>query len=406
VSAPEDWRHAETLGGSAFARRIFTPMQRADQRRWAEVYLQGLLTIPGKKTIRKMTDGIVDLEPSAATQSLQQFISQSTWDWYQVREMLAGNVQERLEPKAWVINQAIVPKRGRHSVGVGRRFVASAGRTVNCQVGIGLFLAADAGSAPIDWSLAIDDTWNRDEERRSRARIPDDAVGKSDATHILDMVDRVLGDWRLPAAPLVSQICDCPDAFSLLSGLIARGMDFLVEVPGSIEVAEPMQPVRVGGPPSGRPGGARGAATMTAKDIGRSRTVKPQVATTALASGDLQRFHLLSSLVHLPGVRLPAGVPDTLFRLYAEWSPTEGRPLRFWVTNLLYRHPDELMHLAALGRHSAADLQHMEDHFGVRDFEGRSYPGWHRHMTLVSAAYSYAIEQGGGLPPWCHCDQE
>lgn len=26
---------------------------------------------------------------------------------------------------------------------------------------------------------------------------------------------------------------------------------------------------------------------------------------------------------------------------------------------------------------------------GLLDFEGRSYPGWHHHMALVSAAYAF-----------------
>lgn len=28
---------------------------------------------------------------------------------------------------------------------------------------------------------------------------------------------------------------------------------------------------------------------------------------------------------------------------------------------------------------------------GMRDFEGRSFPGWHRHMTLVSVAHTIAV---------------
>lgn len=32
----------------------------------------------------------------------------------------------------------------------------------------------------------------------------------------------------------------------------------------------------------------------------------------------------------------------------------------------------------------------LEEDCGLLDFEGRSYPGWHHHMTLVSAAYTYS----------------
>lgn len=31
----------------------------------------------------------------------------------------------------------------------------------------------------------------------------------------------------------------------------------------------------------------------------------------------------------------------------------------------------------------------LDRHFGVRDFLGRSFPGWHHHMTMASAAHAY-----------------
>ena len=40
----------------------------------------------------------------------------------------------------------------------------------------------------------------------------------------------------------------------------------------------------------------------------------------------------------------------------------------------------------------------MADRYGLFDFEGRSFPGWHHHVTLVSAAYLYGL--GTQLPDW------
>lgn len=389
VSVLEEARISNSSNGvNEFVRSIFMSLPRSDQRRWAEIYFRGLLTVQGKKTIRRMIDGTLGLEPSTASQSLQQFISQSTWDWYQMRELLARNIQRRLDPKAWVVNQSIVPKRGKHSVGVSHKFISSLGRTINCQVGIGLFLATNSGSVPIDWSLALDDTWTGDKGRRSRAKIPDDVVGRTDSAHIFSMVDRALGAWALPTAPIVAQISDCPDAFDLLSGLAERGLDFLVEVPASLEVLEQGTPEGVPAVDPVRSGPVQGEVTIAKKAIG-VRTGQPHVATLMRSSGEAQCVYLRCSLVQLPGVRVSAALQPPVYRLCGQWSPTEGRPTRYWVTNMLHQRPDELMHLSSLGRCSAADLRHMEDSFGVKDFEGRSYPGWHRHMTLVSAAYTY-----------------
>ena len=35
----------------AYCRRLFSSFARSDQRRWGEVYLRGLLTTPGRKTL-------------------------------------------------------------------------------------------------------------------------------------------------------------------------------------------------------------------------------------------------------------------------------------------------------------------------------------------------------------------
>ncbi|MFC0110199.1 hypothetical protein ACFFRB_28540 [Kibdelosporangium aridum subsp. largum] len=32
-------------------------------------------------------------------------------------------------------------------------------------------------------------------------------------------------------------------------------------------------------------------------------------------------------------------------------------------------------------------MARLRDDFGLRHFEGRSYAGWHHHVTLVSAAH-------------------
>ncbi|GAA3436544.1 hypothetical protein GCM10018954_061530 [Kutzneria kofuensis] len=35
-------------------------------------------------------------------------------------------------------------------------------------------------------------------------------------------------------------------------------------------------------------------------------------------------------------------------------------------------------------------MARLNDGFGLRHFEGRSFRGWHHHVTLASAAHAYA----------------
>src|SRR5690606_9210116 len=58
-----------------------------------------------------------------------------------------------------------------------------------------------------------------------------------------------------------------------------------------------------------------------------------------------------------------------------------------WLTNMTGSAPESvLLRTRALDR--VADVrEHRSTLLGLCDFSGRSYGGWHRHMTLVAAAH-------------------
>lgn len=76
-------------------------------------------------------------------------------------------------------------------------------------------------------------------------------------------------------------------------------------------------------------------------------------------------------------------------RLIREWGPGSRRPIRSWLSNIRGPAITEVLPLVSLRRLSAHALGELRD-FGLNDFESRSYPGWHHHMTLVSVAAAYS----------------
>jgi syndecan 1 len=40
------------------------------------------------------------------------------------------------------------------------------------------------------------------------------------------------------------------------------------------------------------------------------------------------------------------------------------------------------------------DFDRIADQVGIRDYSGRSFDGWHRHVTLASAAHAVASVAG------------
>jgi hypothetical protein len=59
-----------------------------------------------------------------------------------------------------------------------------------------------------------------------------------------------------------------------------------------------------------------------------------------------------------------------------------------WLTNLPGR-PDEILGLAGATRVSARAARRLFQDHGLHHFEGRSFRGWHHHVTLVSVAHAF-----------------
>ncbi|MFJ2768450.1 IS701 family transposase [Streptomyces sp. NPDC087300] len=383
---------------SEFADQVFGSLPRADQRHWGRAYVMALLATEGKKTVRRLASSVS--ASATASQSMHQFVNASPWEWMPARAELTRWVAARIAPQAWVLDVAVLRKRGDHSCGVHRRFLPEAGRSVNCQVGVGAFLAGTAreregaAAVPVDWRLLLHGGWAEDPERRARARVPSGIRPQPVGQYALDLVDAGLGGRRLGSLPVVADLTGHPGTSTLVRQLVRRGRDFVVAVPGTMPVL-PAEAVRVG---AGRTGGGSPASPAAG--------AAPVEAWTCLSPSpndnrrydsrdrSVRRPAVLSGLVQLPGVRPPL---QRVHRLVALRHVHAGTAPRLWLTNLVHRRPDELLALASLAARAGAATRRMEDDYGLLDFEGRSYPGWHHHMTLVSAAHAYGSLGGEAL---------
>ncbi|WP_405783044.1 IS701 family transposase [Streptomyces sp. NBC_00859] len=351
---------------ASFAEELFGHLPRADQRHWALTYLRGLLAAEGRKSVRRLASAVSE-SPTAA-QSLQQFVNVSPWAWAPARSALTRWSVRRAAPTAWTAAPVMLPKRGSHSVGVHRRTGPAGGRPVSCQLGLALFLSTGQLDVPVDWQLMLPGPWAEDVALRRRARVPDDVLPRPAWAQVLDMTDRLAVGTGPAAAPVVADLSTfVEDATPLVAGLSRRGRHFLLTVPGSLPVT---------------PAGGFASRTAGALELLHSGG---HALRTAARSGRLRPAHITTSLVRLPGV--PG--PSRTCRLFTEVRPAGGRVPRVWLTDLPHRRVDELLPLTECTASSATAVRRLED-FGLFDLEGRSFPGWHHHMTLVSAAYAYS----------------
>ena len=73
--------------------------------------------------------------------------------------------------------------------------------------------------------------------------------------------------------------------------------------------------------------------------------------------------------------------------LLAEWPPEAAEPTDYWLASLPADTPlAELVRLAKIRWRIEHDYRELKTGLGLDHFEGRTFTGWHRHVTLVTAA--------------------
>jgi SRSO17 transposase len=362
----------------SFFQEIFDSLPRSDQRKWGEVYVRGLLSVPGRKTIRRISDHVAG---APVDQCLQQFVNQSPWRWEPVRQALAIRATA-IRPRAWVVQEAVFPKTGAKSVGVERQYVSSAGRTLNCQLGLGVFQTGDGAGCAANWRLVLPRSWDDDAPRRAHTRLPDDERHQPRWRHLFDMTDEMRA-WGLRPAPIVLDARGWP-VQPLLRGLAERGLPYLIRVPEQTPVL-PSAPDGVAG------------RILTVGQLAVQATQRRQVLPYGHDHTDEVSTALQYSVTSICEACLTKRRPDIASvyphagtrRLLAEWSGPGRPPSAVWLTNLTAARLPELVELVRLGSQGRQDLAALRGEFGLQDFEGRSFAGWHHHVTLVSAAHVY-----------------
>ncbi len=69
--------------------------------------------------------------------------------------------------------------------------------------------------------------------------------------------------------------------------------------------------------------------------------------------------------------------------------------MQFWLSDLPSGMPltTTLVRLAKLRWRIEHDYREMKQALGLAHFEGRTFNGWHHHVTLVSAAHAFCTLQ-------------
>ncbi|MDT0345818.1 IS701 family transposase [Streptomyces litchfieldiae] len=357
---------------------LFASLPRSDQRRKGMDYLRGLLGVRGRRSIRNIA---TLLGGSATEQSLHHFVCSSTWDWGPVRQALARHLVGNTPPLAWVVQPMVIPKAGENSVGVDRQYVPEVGRILNAQRAVGIWAANEQASSPVNWRIYLSSSWLEDGPRRRQASIPEHLDARTAGDMTIDACLETAGEWGLPTRPVVvdARSMDIP---TLVRRFRAAGVPFLARVNSTFQLTV-TDPARLGRSTDMQPAGQ----IMVAE---RNR-LRPVVWREHHGGSTTMRTNVAFALrVRLPHQVHRASGADSL-ALLGVGEDRRRWPTELWLTDMTDVPLPALVTRSKLTARTERDLRDTADRLGIRDFTGRSYSGWHRHVTLASAAHVVSV---------------
>jgi SRSO17 transposase len=379
---------------TAYFERIGSHLPRREQRESFATYFFGILSDGERKSVEPIAARACG-DPKGTKRShdrLLHFLGQSPWSDQAVRQEAARHavaaIAEREPVTTWIIDDTGFLKQGKHSVGVQRQYTGSAGKITNCQIGVSLSVASRREHVPIDFALYLPRSWLDSPARRVEARIPDEATFKTKPELALDLVVRAL-EAKVPGEIVLADAA-YGTSVEFRNGLVTYGLDYAVGINGASKVWT----LDARGRQSREP--------ISALDLGvrLGRKAFRHVTWRDGTRGPLFSKFCFRRVVVAHDDGTPASDRDPVW-LVIEWPDDEKQPMKFTLSTLPRRMSKKQIARTLKERwRTEQAYAELKGELGLDHYEGRSYPGWNHHVSVVLCCYAFVVaERVRRFPP-------
>jgi SRSO17 transposase len=355
----------------AFLGAFQVRFRRPEARAALERYTTGLLTeLPNKNC-----DTIAQAVPGTSAQRLQEFLTNRPWDEadlnrQRVQKMIA---EATLGDGVLVLDATGFPKQGQASVGVARQYSGTLGKVDTCQIAVTWCDTDLQATWPVAVRLYLPKDWARDADRRCQARVPTEVAFQTKPESALALLDQARA-WGVPHRCVVAD-ADYGDNPNFLAGLEARQERYVV-----------------------------GVRTDFGVSVGHAATTPVWRADELLHSVPRWQWHTIRWRQGTKGWLRKKFVAVRCWRItsdgqrHAGWllgeRATQGQPEErkyFWSNLPASATLGELAGYAH--RRHAVEQFHEEaqGELGWDQYQGRLWPGFHRHAVTVMLADSFLV---------------
>ena len=348
-------------------------------------YCRGLLSDLPRKTCEPIA-----LAAGVPARTLQEFLNDHRWSFAAVRDLLQLHVAAALGGvpgddlgTVGLHDETGTRKKGTKTPGVQRQHCGEVGKLENCVVTVHTGVARGRYKTLCDADLYLPQSWDADRDRCRAAGIPDDVVYRPKWQIALGQLDRALANGiALDWLTFDEGYGDKP---GYRQGLDQRQVRYVGEVPKSFRCFT--------APP--RPG----QAGHRADDLARH--------SPAFRRQAWQEFRLARQTLGEQTWQAKAAPVWLAF----DGVPGEGRYGLIWARN--ERTGEEKYFVAGAGAEGAPlgrqlrvgfsrwNVEHglrlSKSELGFRHFEGRSYAGLMRHLTLCCVTLTFVAGRAAEL---------
>jgi SRSO17 transposase len=387
---------AEFMNSAAAARlesylgRIGDVLGNEKRRASFATYAMGLLGDAERKSVEPIAARAC-ADPKRADaehQRLLHFMVDSQWSDRDVRReatkyaVTAITAREPME--AWIVDDTGLLKQGKHSVGVQRQYTGSAGKITNCQIAVSLSVATRTEHLPIDFELYLPASWTEAPVRRREARIPEDVMFKTKPEIALNMIRRALVD-------------DIPRGVVLGDSAYGSSSEFRQEIRAlGLHYALAVDPRtmvwRIG------KRGTRYGDSISVRDLAFQLHERRAFRRCTWREGVKED---LTARFALRRIEPEHGRQTESLWLLIEWRDGEKEPANYFFISLSTRMTKKTLIRVVMQRWRTERIyEDLKGELGFDHYEGRRFPGWHHHISVVLCCYAFIVaERARRFPP-------
>lgn len=311
--------------------------------------------------------------------NLQRFMGEYKWD----EDLIASRHKEEVarlltDPEGVVsVDSSEVVKKGKDSVAVARQYCGRLGKRENCQSGVYLAYTSTKGYALIDRRLFVPEKWfgQEYEERRKKCKMPQDLVFKKKPELANEMIQEVCKSGLFSFRWVT---CDT---------IFGNSPEFLQNLPEHVFCLAEI---------------AKNRKVWIKPEESRDRKKRPSVSVSDIARDENVAWKLTKLAEGAKGpilgfvsrVRVYVDEPGKAENerwLFLRKDPTTEE-IKYYFSNApLDTSLEEMTRVCTLRWPIEQSFQEGKSELGMADYEHRSWPAWHRHMTFVFLAQLFLL---------------